>query len=165
MTRINGRLTAAIVTATVVVLTVGACSNDNGTSEETKERISSAVTSTPEQGPGEALKSSIQATASSVVSSIQATASSAVSGIGGAWDSAKLTTFVAAFRTAYPNLSSDRDDESIESIVKETCPAIEANAGDDELKAKVKETASNDGTVPTDDQVDRILQLVRPACP
>ncbi|ORL37899.1 hypothetical protein A6I87_00365 [Prescottella equi] len=154
MTRINGRLTAAIVTATAVVLALGACSNDNGTSEETKERISSAVTSTPETGPGEALKSSIQATASS-----------AVSGIGGAWDNAKLTTFVAAFRTAYPNLSSDRDDESIESIVKETCTAIDSGASDEQLSAKVKETAANDGTVPTDDQVDRILQLVRPACP
>lgn len=165
MTRINGRLTAAIVTATVVVLTVGACSNDNGTSEETKERISSAVTSTPESGPGEAMKSSIQSTASGLVSSIQATASSAVSGIGGAWDNAKLTAFVATFRTAYPNLSSDRDDESIESIVKETCSAKESGASDEELTAKVKETATNDGTVPTDDQVDRILQLVRPACP
>ncbi len=98
------------------------------------------------------------------MSSIQATASSAVSGIGGAWDNAKLTTFVAAFRTAYPNLSSDRDDESIESIVKETCTAIDSGASDEQLSAKVKETAANDGTVPTDDQVDRILQLVRPAC-
>ncbi|PTR30356.1 hypothetical protein C8K36_102204 [Rhodococcus sp. OK519] len=165
MTRIKGRFTVGIVTATAVVLTLGACSNDNGTSEETKEKISSAVTSTTEPGPGEAMRSSIQSTASGMVSSIQATASSAVSGIGGAWDNAKLTGFVATFRTAYPNLSSDRDDESIESVVKETCTAIDSGASDDEVTAKVKETAANGGTVPTDDQADRILQMVRPACP
>lgn len=165
MARINGKFTAAIVTATVVVLTLGACGDDNGTSEETKAKISSAVTSTPEPGPGEALRSSIQATASGLVSSIQATASSAVSGIGGAWDDAKLMGFVAAFRTAYPNLSSDRDDESIESIVKETCTVIESGASNEQQVAKVKETATNGGTAPTDDQADRILQLVKPACP
>ncbi|CAM3153932.1 Lipoprotein [Prescottella defluvii] len=157
MTRINGKLAATIVTATAVVLALGSCTNDNGASEETKAKISSAVTSTPENsetGPGEALRSSIEATASS-----------AVSGIGKAWDNAKLTAFTAAFRTAYPNLSSDRDDESIESIVKETCTAIDAGASDQELTDKVTEVATNDGTVPTEDQAARILQIVRPACP
>ena len=158
MTRINGKFAATIVTATAVVLALGACTNDNGASEETKAKISSAVTSTPEAtgetGPGEALRSSIEATASS-----------AVSGIGKAWDNAKLTAFTAAFRTAYPNLSSDRDDESIESIVKETCTAIDAGASDQELTDKVTEVATNDGTVPTADQAARILQIVRPACP
>lgn len=154
MGRIIGRTTATIVTASALVVALAACSNDGGTSEDTKAKITSAVTSTTESGPGEAMRSSIEATASS-----------AVSGIGKAWDDAKLTAFVAAFRTAYPNLSSDRDDESIESIVKETCTAREAGASDEEQVAKVKEVATNDGTVPTEDQANRILQLVKPACP
>lgn len=161
MGRINGRTTASIVAASALVFALGACSNDGGTSEETKEKISSAVTSTPESGSGEGLQSS----ASSVVSGLQESASSAVSGINKAWDDAKLATFVASFRTFYPNLSSDRDDESIQSVVKDTCSAIDEGATDDEQVAKVKETATNGDTVPTDDQAHRILQMVKPACP
>ncbi|QKT14010.1 hypothetical protein HUN07_07995 [Rhodococcus sp. W8901] len=152
MWKTTGKTTATIVAATTAVFVITACSNDGGTSQETKEKISSAATSEP--GPGEALRSSIESTASS-----------AVSGISGAWDQAKLTAFTATFRTAYPNLSSDRDDESIESIVKETCTAIDSGASDQDLVAKVTEVATNDGTVPTEDQANRILQIVRPACP
>ena len=146
-----GRATAIAVTASALVCTVTACTGD-GTSDETKAKISSAVTSTP--GSGEGLRSSVQETASS-----------AASGIAGAWDEAKLTAFVAAFRTAYPNLSSDRDDASIESIVVQTCPDIDSGASDEELVAKVPAVAANGGTAPTGDQAQRILQLVRPACP
>ncbi|GAB2658285.1 hypothetical protein ABI214_06570 [Prescottella soli] len=165
MRSIIGKTTATIVTASALAFGLSACTNNGGTSEETKEKISSAVTSTPETGPGEALRSSVQQTASGLVSSVQETASSVVSGIGGAWDQAKLTAFTATFRTAYPNLSSDRSDDSIESIVKETCTAIDAGASDQALVAKVTQVATNDGTVPTEDQANRILQLVRPACP
>ncbi|MDH6283531.1 hypothetical protein M2284_000292 [Rhodococcus sp. LBL1] len=154
MRSIIGKTTATIVTASALVFGLSACTNNGGTSEETKEKISSAVTSTPETGPGEALRTSVQETASSVVS-----------GIGGAWDQAKLTAFTATFRTVYPNLSSDRSDESIESIVKETCTAIDSGANDQEQVAKVTQVATNDGTVPTQDQANRILQLVKPACP
>lgn len=143
------------------MFTIGACSNDGGTSEETKAKISSAVTSTPENNAGEGLQSS----ASSVVSGLQESASSAVSGINGAWDNAKLATFVASFRTFYPSLASDRDDESIEAVVKDTCSAIDSGASDQEQVAKVKETATNGGTVPSDEQAERILQMVKPACP
>jgi len=154
MRSIIGKATATIVTASALVFGLSACNNNGGTSEETKEKISSAVTSTPEAGPGEALRSSVQETASSVVS-----------GITGAWDQAKLNTFTAGFRTLYPNLASDRSDESIESIVKETCTAIESGASDQQQVAKVTQTATNHGTVPTEDQANRILQMVKPACP
>ncbi|RVW02848.1 hypothetical protein [Rhodococcus xishaensis] len=165
MGRIMGKTAATLVTASALFVAVAACADNGGTSEETREKISSAVTATPEPGPAEALRSSVQATASELVSSIQATASSLVSGIGEAWDDAKLSAFVATFRTAYPSLSSDRDDESIESIVEETCADIGSGASTEELVAKVTQTATNNGTAPTEDQANRILQLVRPACP
>ncbi|QCQ90202.1 hypothetical protein [Rhodococcus sp. SGAir0479] len=161
MGRNKGRTTATIVAASALVVALAACNNDGGTSEETKEKISSAVTSTTEPSPGE----EVQSSASSVVSGLQQSASSAVSGLDRAWDNAKLATFVASFRTFYPNLASDRDDESIETVVKDTCSAIDSGASAEEQVAKVKETAANGGTEPTDEQADRILQMVKPACP
>lgn len=154
MARFHGKITAAVAAASALVFVLAGCSDDGGSSQDTKERISSAVTATQSPRSGEALRSSIEATASSVVS-----------GIGGAWDNVKLTTFVAAFRTAYPNLSSDRADDSIELIVKETCTAIDAGASTEQQVAKVTETATNHETVPTSDQANRILQMVKPTCP
>src|SRR6476646_6228466 len=92
----TGKTTATIVAATTAVFVITACSNDGGTYQETKEKISSAATSEP--GPGEALRSSIESTASSAISSASSAMSSAVSGISGAWDQAKLTAFTATFR-------------------------------------------------------------------
>ncbi|QBJ97687.1 hypothetical protein ERC79_18370 [Rhodococcus sp. ABRD24] len=153
MGRIMGKGTATIVTAAVAVLTLTACST-NETSPETREKISSAVTSTEEVTSGGGFRSSIEASASSLASSI-----------GGAWDQAKLTAFVAAFRTAYPNLASDRDDQSIETILEDTCADIDANTSEQELVTKVTQRATNGGTVPTDDQARHILQLVKATCP
>ncbi|WP_305094297.1 hypothetical protein [Prescottella sp. R16] len=147
-------MAATLVAASALVFTLAACGDDGGTSEETKAKISSAVTSTTEPSPAEALRSSIEATASSALSSV-----------GDAWDNAKLTTFVAAFRAAYPDLARDRDDDSIETIVKDTCTEREDGATDDELLAKVKDVAAYGGTAPSDEQADRILQMVKLACP
>jgi hypothetical protein len=79
-------------------------------------------------------------------------------------DAAKLGTFVATFRTGYPNLADGRDDASIEAIVTETCPLIDDGASDEEINSRVAELSANGAVTPTDQQVDRITQLVRAAC-
>ncbi|WP_137724999.1 hypothetical protein [Prescottella subtropica] len=154
MGRHPGKKVATIVAASALVFGLAACSTDGGTSEETKAKITSAVTSTTEPSPAEALRSSIEATASTALSSI-----------GAAWDDAKLSVFVAAFREAYPDLSSNRDDDAIRAIVKDTCTARDAGADEATLLATVEKTAADGATAPTREQAERILQMVRLACP
>ncbi|MFD6857337.1 hypothetical protein ACFWCF_08350 [Rhodococcus sp. NPDC060090] len=141
------------------VITVAACAGvlsacgegDSPTSEGVRSSAGVAVTSVQEGAQGAA-------------SSVQSAASSAAERAGDWFDSAKLGAFVAAFRAAYPNLSADRETQSIETIVTETCPLIEDGADDAEVNAKVGELAANGSAEPTDDQSARIAQLVRVAC-
>lgn len=80
-------------------------------------------------------------------------------------DQAKLAAFVAAFRTRYPDLSIDRDDESIQEIVLDTCDDIAEGASDQQINDEVRDNAEHDGAVPTQDEVEQIRQMVAPACP
>ncbi|UYP19974.1 hypothetical protein OED52_05325 [Rhodococcus sp. Z13] len=145
------RVSAALAAA-VAVLTLGACSAEDDTSTaDVRSSADAAVTSVQEQAEG-------------AISSVQSIASSAAERAGDLFDEAKLDVFVAAFRTAYPQLSADRETQSIETIVTETCPLIDSGASDQDVNAKVKEVATNGSLEPDDEQTARIAQLVRVAC-
>lgn len=83
----------------------------------------------------------------------------------GVVDQAKLTAFVAAFRTRYPDLSRDRDDESIQEIVLDTCDDISEGASEQQINDEIRDNAEHDGAVPTQAEVEQIRQMVTPACP
>lgn len=141
-----------VVTAVACAGVLSACGeDDSATSEGVRSSVDVAVTSAQERVEGAA-------------SSVQSAASSVAEQAGGWFDEAKLGAFVTAFRAAYPNLSADRETQSIETIVTETCPLIEDGADDAEVNAKVGELAVNGSAEPTDDQAARIAQLVRVAC-
>ncbi|MEU5841969.1 hypothetical protein [Rhodococcus sp. NPDC047139] len=140
------------VTAMVAVFALSACSSEDTPGEEdVRSSASVAVTSVQDQAEG-------------AISSVQSVASSAADRAGDIFDEAKLDVFVAAFRAGFPALSADRETQSIESIVTEACPLIDAGASDQEVNAKVGELATNGSTVPDEDQAARIAQLVRVAC-
>ncbi len=143
-------LSAATAIAAAVVL--AACSAEDTPSEEdVRSSADVAVTSVQDQAEGAA-------------SSVQSIASSAADRAGDIFDEAKIDVFVAAFRAGFPSLSADRETQSIEAIVSETCPLIDGDASDREVNAKVAEVAANGSTVPDEDQAARIAQLVRVAC-
>lgn len=146
------RRVLCVITAVACAGVLSACGeDDSATSEGVRSSAGVAVTSVQEGAEGAA-------------SSVQSAASSVAERAGDWFDDAKLGAFVTAFRAAYPNLSSDRETQSIETIVTETCPLIESGADDAEVNAKVGELATNGSTEPTDDQAARIAQLVRVAC-
>ncbi|WP_420751647.1 hypothetical protein [Rhodococcus sp. O3] len=144
----------AAVAAVAVACTLAACSSDDDTktNDDVQSSVGAIVTSVREQAEG-------------AVSSVQSAASSAAEKAGEAIDQAKLSAFVGTFRTAYPDLAADRDDQSIEKIVTDTCPMIEDGAPQQDIDATVKELATNGSVEPTDDQTARIAQLVQVACP
>lgn len=109
--------------------------------------------------------SSVSSSASTAASSVSSAASSVASRAGDAFDSAKLTAFVVAFRTGYHDLSTDRDDDSIKKIVTDTCALRDKDATDDEQKVAIIALAANGSTTPSDEQASRILDMVVPACP
>ncbi|WP_258956971.1 hypothetical protein [Rhodococcus globerulus] len=86
------RMIAALIVAGALV-SLPACGNDD-TNTETATRTSNTAESTTVR-----------------ISSVTSTADL------GMIDQAKLAAFVVAFRTAYADLSQDRDDESIQEIV------------------------------------------------
>ncbi|MBH0123715.1 hypothetical protein ACWDUD_02540 [Rhodococcus sp. NPDC003382] len=145
----------AAVAALAVACTLAACSSDEDNtpaSEEAQSSLGAVVTSVREQAEG-------------AVSSVQSAAESAAEKAGEAIDQAKLSAFVGTFRTAYPDLAADRETESIEKIVTDTCPMIEDGAPQQDIDATVQELATNGSVEPTDDQAARIAQLVKVACP
>ncbi|MDV2476409.1 hypothetical protein ACFWDA_06120 [Rhodococcus zopfii] len=144
----------AAVAAVAVACTLAACTSEEDTpaGEQLQSSVGAVMTSVREQAEG-------------AVSSVQSAASSAAEQAGGAIDQAKLSAFVGTFRTAYPDLAADRETQSIEKIVTDTCPMIEDQAPQEDIDATVKELATNGSVAPTDDQAARIAQLVKVACP
>lgn len=144
----------AAVAAVAVACTLAACTSEEDTpaGEQLQSSVGAVMTSVREQAEG-------------AVSSVQSAASSAAEQAGGAIDQAKLSAFVSTFRTAYPDLAADRETQSIEKIVTDTCPMIEDQAPQEDIDATVKELATNGSVAPTDDQAARIAQLVKVACP
>lgn len=80
-------------------------------------------------------------------------------------DQGKLTAFVVAFRTRYPDLSRDRDDEDIKEIVLDTCDDIAEGASEQQVSDEIRDQAEHNGVVPTQAQIDEIYDMVKPACP
>ena len=80
-------------------------------------------------------------------------------------DQGKLTAFVVAFRTRYPDLSQDRDDADIKEIVLDTCDDIAEGASEQQVSDEIRDQAEHNGVVPTQAQVDEIYDMVTPACP
>ncbi|NKR97551.1 hypothetical protein ACQ86I_10325 [Prescottella equi] len=83
----------------------------------------------------------------------------------GTFDQAKIDAFVVAFRTGYSDLSEDRDDDSIENIVIASCNDLANGVSEEQVTEKIRVLAANKGTEPSQDQAERIYDIVTPACP
>lgn len=91
--------------------------------------------------------------------------SDVVTSVESAVDEAKLTAFVAAFRTGYSELAENRSDEDIEKIVTESCTHLAAGADKQTVTVEIETLAANDDNRPTPEQAENIYNLVAPACP
>ncbi len=80
-------------------------------------------------------------------------------------DQAKLAAFVVAFRTGYSELAQDRDDTSIELIVLQSCDDIASGVDEQQVTDEIRTLAAHNGNEPTQDQAERIYDMVTPACP
>ncbi|QHE72733.1 hypothetical protein [Rhodococcus sp. WAY2] len=78
---------------------------------------------------------------------------------------ADLAAFVAAFRTRYPELASNRNDDSIAHIAIEPCIDLANGADEPTVTATITAQAENRGTLPTPEQTQQIYRLVAPICP
>ncbi|AWK74930.1 hypothetical protein CBI38_28580 [Rhodococcus oxybenzonivorans] len=78
---------------------------------------------------------------------------------------ADLAAFVAAFRTRYPELASNRNDDSIAHIAIEPCIDLANGADEQTVTATITTQAENRGTLPTPEQAQQIYRLVEPICP
>jgi len=83
----------------------------------------------------------------------------------GTIDQAKLASFVVAFRTRYSELAQDRDDDSIEAIVLQSCDAIGEGTDEQQVTDEIRTLAAHNGNEPSQDQAAQIYDLVTPACP
>ena len=153
----RNRIASAIMIASTAVFFASACSSDDSDSADASVTASATTTASSEANDLGDKASEMASSASSAVSSVAAEAGDVV-------DSAKRATFVAAFRAAYSDLATDRDDDSIEAITEDTCALREKGASDDELKLAVRGLAANGATVPSDDQTSRILDMAVAAC-
>lgn len=133
------RIAAAVVAATIVVLGLTACSEEQ--TNDAQDKVNSAITSG--QQAFETAKESA----------------------GNAIDQGKSALFVATFRGAYAPLAADRDDADIEKILTATCDEVAKGADEADVKAEIITLAENNGTVPTQEQADHIYSLAKAACP
>ncbi|MFV9455345.1 hypothetical protein ACNJ7E_18115 [Rhodococcus sp. NM-2] len=78
---------------------------------------------------------------------------------------ADLAAFVAAFRSRYPELASNRNDESIAHIAIEPCIDLANGADEQTVTTTIADQAENRGTLPTPEQAQQIYRLVEPICP
>jgi hypothetical protein len=140
------RTIAAIIVAGALV-SLPACGNndantDNGTSVTAESTTASSTKTTTVRS-----------------SSVTSTADL------GMIDQAKLAAFVVAFRTAYPDLAQDREDESIQEIVFTSCNDIAAGVSEQDVTEEIRDLAANNDTEATQAQAEQIYKLVTPACP
>lgn len=148
------RTIAAAAIAAGTVLALAACGNDDdsGNSSETRPEATMHL-ETDHETTHETHRNG--ATQTTVTSTDQL----------GTFDQAKLTAFVAAFRTGYSDLSEDRDDASIENIAITSCNDLANGVDQQTVTDNLRSLAANHGTVPTQEQADMIYQMVTPACP
>lgn len=145
------KLIAATAIGAGVVLAVSACGNDSSDNS-----TSTSMTPTMTSSTGHTTETSKSASSSTSVSSTSQL---------GTVDQAKLAAFVVAFRTGYSQLSEDRDDASIEKIVLTSCNDLANGADQQQVTANIRTLAANKGTDVSQDQAERIYDMVTPACP
>ncbi|QCQ93325.1 hypothetical protein [Rhodococcus sp. SGAir0479] len=142
--------TAAIGIAAVTSLV--ACGNDD--SDETPATTENETTTSMMEEPTTTAENTT-AGETSVTSTDQL----------GTFDQAKIDAFVAAFRTRYSDLSQDRDDDSIENIVIDSCQQLANGVDEQQVTEKIRVSAANGGTQPTQEEAEQIYDMVTPACP
>jgi hypothetical protein len=133
------KIAAAVVAATIVVLGLTACSEEQ--TNDAQDKVNSAITSG------------------------QQALETAKESAGNAIDQGKTALFVATFRGAYAPLAADRDDADIEKILTTTCDEVAKGADEAAVKAEIITLAENNGTVPTQEQAGHIYSLAKAACP
>lgn len=139
------KTTAAVTITAAAALALVGCSSNNEASQ-------------PEQDTGSATTSAGAAATTSAGAAAATTAQSTI-------DKAKLTAFVAAFRTGYSELSRDRSDEDIEKIATESCAQLADGTDRQTVTVQIEALAAHGGTTPTSDQAENIYRLVAAACP
>ncbi|MGV9745127.1 hypothetical protein ACWDTG_09440 [Rhodococcus zopfii] len=141
------KIIAAALVASGAVLSLVACGDDDSDSASvTTDSVELQPTSTAEE---------TTAAETSVTSTEQL----------GMIDRGKLDAFVVAFRTGYSDLSENRDDASIESIVIVSCNDLSNGVDEQQVTDKIMTLAANNDVQPTPEQAERIYDLVTPACP
>ncbi|MFM1722481.1 MULTISPECIES: hypothetical protein [Rhodococcus] len=142
------KIIATALVGAGAVLTLAACGDDKDDSTDTTMQTSMEMPATTETETGEASPTSVTSTEQL-----------------GTVDQAKLDAFVVAFRTGYSDLSEDRDDDSIENIVITSCNDLANGVSEEQVTDKIRVLAANKGTEPSQDQAERIYDIVTPACP
>ncbi|NKS87129.1 hypothetical protein GS571_20280 [Rhodococcus hoagii] len=142
------KIIATALVGAGAVLPLAGCGDGNDDNTDTTMQTSMEMPATTET-------ESEESTPTSVTSTDQL----------GTFDQAKLDAFVVAFRSGYSDLSEDRDDDSIENIVIASCNDLANGVSEDQVTEKIRVLAANKGTEPSQDQAERIYDIVTPACP
>ncbi len=142
------KIIATALVGAGAVLPLAGCGDGNDDNTDTTMQTSMEMPATTET-------ESEESTPTSVTSTDQL----------GTFDQAKLDAFVVAFRSGYSDLSEDRDDDSIENIVIASCNALANGVSEEQVTEKIRVLAANKGTEPSQDQAERIYDIVTPACP
>ncbi|WP_433703190.1 hypothetical protein [Prescottella equi] len=142
------KIIATALVGAGAVLPLAGCGDGNDDNTDTTMQTSMEMPATTEP-------KSEESTPTSVTSTDQL----------GTFDQAKLDAFVVAFRSGYSDLSEDRDDDSIENIVIASCNDLANGVSEEQVTEKIRVLAANKGTEPSQDQAERIYDIVTPACP
>ncbi|AVP68891.1 hypothetical protein GS894_11355 [Rhodococcus hoagii] len=142
------KIIATALVGAGAVLPLAGCGDGNDDNTDTTMQTSMEMPATTET-------ESEESTPTSVTSTDQL----------GTFDQAKLDAFVVAFRSGYSDLSEDRDDDSIENIVIASCNDLANGVSEEQVTEKIRVLAANKGTEPSQDQAERIYDIVTPACP
>lgn len=142
------KIIATALVGAGAVLPLAGCGDGNDDNTDTTMQTSMEMPATTET-------ESEESTPTSVTSTDQL----------GTFDQAKLDAFVVAFRSGYSDLSEDRDDDSIENIVIASCNDLANGVSEEQVTEKIRVLAANKGTEPSQDQTERIYDIVTPACP
>ena len=142
------KIIATALVGAGAVLPLAGCGDGNDANTDTTMQTSMEMPATTET-------ESEESTPTSVTSTDQL----------GTFDQAKLDAFVVAFRSGYSDLSEDRDDDSIENIVIASCNDLANGVSEEQVTEKIRVLAANKGTEPSQDQAERIYDIVTPACP
>ncbi|WP_238773141.1 hypothetical protein [Prescottella equi] len=142
------KIIATALVGAGAVLPLAGCGDGNDDNTDTTMQTSMEMPATTET-------ESEESTPTSVTSTDQL----------GTFDQAKLDAFVVAFRSGYSDLSEDRDDDSIENIFIASCNDLANGVSEEQVTEKIRVLAANKGTEPSQDQAERIYDIVTPACP